>query len=52
MPPRSLPDYLYGWLLADLSGDSSLMRDQLALKGGNAFRKAYFVNTRFSGGGG
>jgi predicted nucleotidyltransferase component of viral defense system len=25
------------------------MRDRLVLKGGNAFRKTYFVNTRFSG---
>jgi predicted nucleotidyltransferase component of viral defense system len=42
-------DYLYGWLLAGLYGDSSLMRDRLVLKGGNAFRKGYFLNTRFSG---
>lgn len=42
-------DYLYGWLLASLYGDNPLMRDRLVLKGGNAFRKAYFVNTRFSG---
>lgn len=42
-------DYLYGWLLAGLYGDNPLMRDRLVLKGGNAFRKAYFVNTRFSG---
>ncbi|MGH7743950.1 MAG: nucleotidyl transferase AbiEii/AbiGii toxin family protein [Candidatus Dormibacteria bacterium] len=42
-------DYLYGWLLAGLYGDNSLMRDRLVLKGGNAFRKGYFVNTRFSG---
>jgi predicted nucleotidyltransferase component of viral defense system len=42
-------DYLYGWLLAGLYGDSPLTRDRLVLKGGNAFRKGYFVNTRFSG---
>jgi predicted nucleotidyltransferase component of viral defense system len=42
-------DYLYGWLLAGLYGDNPLMRDRLVLKGGNAFRKGYFVNTRFSG---
>jgi hypothetical protein len=30
-------------------GDNPLMRDRLVLKGGNAFRKGYFVNTRFSG---
>jgi len=42
-------DYLYGWLLAGLYGDNPLMRDRLVLKGGNAFRKGYFVSTRFSG---
>ena len=42
-------DYLYGWLLAGVYGDNPLMRDRLILKGGNAFRKGYFVNTRFSG---
>ena len=42
-------DYLYGWLLAGLYGDNRLMHDRLVLKGGNAFRKGYFVNTRFSG---
>lgn len=42
-------DYLYGWVLAGLYGDNPLMRDRLVLKGGNAFRKGYFANTRFSG---
>ena len=42
-------DYLYGWLLAGLYGDDPLTSDRLVLKGGNAFRKGYFVNTRFSG---
>lgn len=42
-------DYLYGWLLAGLYGDNPLMWDRLVLKGGNAFRKGYFVSTRFSG---
>jgi hypothetical protein len=42
-------DYLYGWLLVGLYGDNPLVRDRLVLKGGNAFRKSYFVNTRFSG---
>ncbi|WP_328648064.1 nucleotidyl transferase AbiEii/AbiGii toxin family protein [Amycolatopsis sp. NBC_00348] len=42
-------DYLYGWLLAGLYGDSPLAGDRLVLKGGNAFRKGYFANTRFSG---
>ncbi len=42
-------DYLYGWLLAGLYGDSPLPHDRLVLKGGNAFRKGYFLSTRFSG---
>lgn len=42
-------DYLYGWLLAGLYGDNPPVRDRLVLKGGNAFRKGYFVSTRFSG---
>jgi predicted nucleotidyltransferase component of viral defense system len=42
-------DYLYGWLLAGMYGDSPLVGDRLVLKGGNAFRKGYFVSTRFSG---
>jgi predicted nucleotidyltransferase component of viral defense system len=42
-------DYLYGWLLAGLYSDAPLVRDRLVLKGGNAFRKGYFLNTRFSG---
>ena len=42
-------DYLYGWLLAGLYGDNPVIRDRLVLKGGNALRKGYFVNTRFSG---
>jgi predicted nucleotidyltransferase component of viral defense system len=42
-------DYLSGWLLAGLYGDHPQMHDRLILKGGNAFRKAYFINGRFSG---
>ena len=42
-------DYLYGWVLAGLYGDNATAHDRLVLKGGNAFRKGYFVNTRFSG---
>lgn len=42
-------DYLYGWLLAGLYGDHPVTHDRLVLKGGNAFRKGYFVDTRFSG---
>jgi predicted nucleotidyltransferase component of viral defense system len=40
-------DYVFGWLLAAIYGESAL-RDILILKGGNAFRKAYFETTRFS----
>lgn len=40
-------DYVFGWLLFALYSGSPL-RDQLILKGGNCFRKAYFLNTRFS----
>ncbi|WP_445516437.1 nucleotidyl transferase AbiEii/AbiGii toxin family protein [Streptomyces sp. NEAU-174] len=40
-------DYVFGWLLAGLYGESRLA-DRLVLKGGNAFRKGYFSATRFS----
>ena len=40
-------DYVFGWLLAGIYGESSL-QNQLTLKGGNCFRKAYFPRTRFS----
>lgn len=40
-------DYIFGWLLAGLYGDSPFA-DQLVLKGGNAFRKGYFPATRYS----
>jgi predicted nucleotidyltransferase component of viral defense system len=40
-------DYVFGWLLAGIFGQSRL-RDSLVLKGGNCFRKAYFPHTRFS----
>ena len=40
-------DYLFGWLLHYLFSQSSL-KDTLFLKGGNALRKGYFVDTRFS----
>jgi predicted nucleotidyltransferase component of viral defense system len=40
-------DYVFGWLIGGLFEVSSL-RDVLALKGGNALRKAYFPATRFS----
>lgn len=40
-------DYVFGWVLFGLYSGSSL-KDMLILKGGNAFRKAYFPSTRFS----
>ena len=40
-------DYVFGWILAGLYSESSL-RDDLVLKGGNCFRKAYFPLGRFS----
>jgi predicted nucleotidyltransferase component of viral defense system len=40
-------DYLFGWLLAGIYGNSNL-KDALVLKGGNCFRKGYFSHTRFS----
>lgn len=41
-------DYVFGWLLFGLFTESSL-KDRLFLKGGNALRKGYFENTRYSG---
>lgn len=40
-------DYVFGWLLAAIFSSTAL-KDVLILKGGNAFRKAYFEATRFS----
>ncbi len=40
-------DYLFGWLLFYIFTQSKY-KDLLFLKGGNALRKGYFVNTRFS----
>lgn len=40
-------DYVFGWLLTGIYGQSTL-KDALILKGGNCFRKAYFPHTRFS----
>lgn len=47
-PSNVQRDYVFGWLLAGLFQDNNPLRDRLILKGGSAFRKAYFVNTRFS----
>lgn len=40
-------DYIFGWLLAGLYGESDI-GDRLVLKGGNGLRKGYFEATRFS----
>jgi len=40
-------DYVFGWLIGGLY-EVSALRDVVALKGGNALRKAYFPATRFS----
>jgi len=40
-------DYVFGWLLAGIYTASGL-KDIFILKGGNCFRKGYFINTRFS----
>lgn len=40
-------DYVFGWLLFGLFTVSDL-KESLFLKGGNALRKGYFANTRFS----
>jgi predicted nucleotidyltransferase component of viral defense system len=46
-PSHVQQDYVAGWVLAGLYGESPLGR-QLVLKGGNALRKGYFGDTRFS----
>ena len=40
-------DYVFGWLLHGLFTVSDL-KDEIFLKGGNALRKGYFENTRYS----
>jgi predicted nucleotidyltransferase component of viral defense system/DNA-directed RNA polymerase subunit RPC12/RpoP len=40
-------DYVFGWLLFGFFTTSSL-KGEIFLKGGNALRKGYFENTRFS----
>lgn len=40
-------DYVFGWLLSGIYSQSKL-GEKLILKGGNALRKAYLKNTRFS----
>ncbi len=41
-------DYVFGWLLAGLYATDNELATQLILKGGNAFRKGYFRDARFS----
>lgn len=41
-------DYVFGWLLTGLFQSGNPLQRLLILKGGNAFRKAYFENARFS----
>ena len=40
-------DYVFGWVLFGIFSVSGL-KDWIFLKGGNALRKGYFANTRFS----
>ena len=40
-------DYVFGWMLFGIFSVSGL-KDSIFLKGGNALRKGYFANTRFS----
>jgi predicted nucleotidyltransferase component of viral defense system len=40
-------DYVFGWVLFGIFTVSAL-KDDIFLKGGNALRKGYFANTRFS----
>jgi predicted nucleotidyltransferase component of viral defense system len=46
-PANVQRDYIFGWLLFGIFTESSL-KEVLFLKGGNALRKGYFENTRFS----
>jgi predicted nucleotidyltransferase component of viral defense system len=41
-------DYVFGWLLAGLFEPANPLARRLSLKGGNAFRKAYFEKARYS----
>ena len=40
-------DYVFGWLILGMFTISNL-KDTIFLKGGNALRKGYFANTRYS----
>jgi len=41
-------DYVFGWLLAGIFQPGNPLGRHFILKGGNAFRKAYFPSARFS----
>lgn len=41
-------DYVFGWLLSGIYHNGNALKDLLVLKGGNAFRKAYFEHARYS----
>lgn len=41
-------DYVFGWLLSGIRNASPQLSESLILKGGNAFRKAYFTDARYS----
>ncbi len=47
LPSNVQRDYVFGWLLFGIFTMSGL-KDKIFLKGGNALRKGYFENTRFS----
>ncbi len=42
-------DYVFGWLLSGIYHVSPMLDSTLILKGGSAFRKAYFADARYSG---
>lgn len=46
-PANVQRDYVFGWLLFGIFSISGL-KDKIFLKGGNALRKGYFANTRYS----
>lgn len=46
-PSHVQRDYVHGWLLSYLYSNSALSKT-LTLKGGNALRKGYFENSRYS----
>ena len=41
-------DYVFGWILSGLYQSEGSLAQKLILKGGNAFRKAYFEHGRYS----